>query len=158
MTKRVYDGKIMRNLALNANLSSPMRSLLIYLVAVSHNKAYTYAANKTILKQTGIGKERYFRIMEQLRNLGIAHGLMVKWGRTIGSVIFINKGHVLLRARKGQLTPQLFRIDRKDAVAGVLALMEYRQKAPKSGIRFNRYTKRKIVATCLRTLRRRGVV
>jgi hypothetical protein len=158
MAKRVYDGKIMRNLALNTNISSPMRSLLMYLIAVSHNNAYAYAANKTILKQAGIGKEQYFRLMEQLKNLGIVHRLMVKWGRTIGNVIFINKDHNLLRVKNGQLSPQLFHIDRKDAIEGVLALLAYRQKAPKSRIRFNRYTERKITAICLKMLRKQGMI
>jgi hypothetical protein len=158
MAKQVYDSKIMRNLALNTNIPSPMRSLLVYLVAVSHNKAYTYAANKTILRQAGIGKEQYFKLVEKLEDQGVLHRLMVKWGRTIGSVIFINKSHALLRVRNGQLSPQPFRINRKDASDGVLALLAYRQKAPKNGICFNRYTERKIVAVCLRTLRGQGAV
>jgi hypothetical protein len=158
MAKQIYDGKIIRNLALNTNIPSPMRSLFVYLVAASHNKAYTYAANKTILRQAGIGKEQYFQLVKKLENQGVVLRLMVKWGRTIGNVIFINKSHALLRVRNGQLSPQLFRIDRKDAIAGVLALLAYRQKAPKSNIRFNRYTERKIVAVCLRTLRGRGAI
>ena len=55
MAKRAYDGKILRNLALNSSIPTPMRGLLMFLVAASHNSAYTYAANKTILRQAGIG-------------------------------------------------------------------------------------------------------
>jgi len=157
-TKRIYDGKILRNLALHPGILSPMRALLIYMIAASHNRPFTYSATATILKRAGIGKAQYYPLMKRLEELGVIHRVTVGWGRTIGTIVFVNKRHGLLCRRRGKLAPQIFRIDRGDAGKAVRALLTYRRKSPKGGVSLDKRTERKIVARCLKALRKRGMV
>jgi hypothetical protein len=158
MSKRAHDASILRNVILRAGIPAPMRALLLYLVAACRNNAYTYATVEIIMKQTGIGKQRYYKLMKKLERLGVIHRLAVSWDRTIGNITFINKNHALLRSWKGGMLRQPFDIDRQDVIEGVLALLDYRRKAPKGNACPGQDNDLKIIAACLRTLRKRGML